>query len=240
MPRNHPANDATHHTDKHPKQDFQVERIAFFSDAVFAIAITLLIIEFKVPETTKETTRGELLHELLGLKYKFFALLVSFALIANYWMRHHVLFKYIHNYNRHVVVANLASLLPIIFFPFTTAFFYENNDYPEIVDIPLRLFMANNVLAGIGAYYFYWTTIKRFKEYAYPMEKNDQHEFERKLLTMTISFALVLLLSFFLPFTYAVFGLMPMAVLSLYERYFKKQPATSNQKINKSGNQEMN
>lgn len=222
MPRNHPAHDAGHHADKHPKQDFQVERIAFFSDAVFAIAITLLIIEFKVPETTKDTTKAELVHELLGMKYKFLALIVSFIFIANYWMRHHVLFKYIHNYNRQVVVANLASLLPIIFFPFTTAFFYENNENLEIVDIPLRLFMANNVLAGIGAYYFYWTTINRFKEYAYPMEKTDQHEFERKLLTMTVSFALVLVLSFFVPFSYAVFGLMPMAALSLYERYFKK------------------
>ena len=90
-------------TDKHPKQDFQVERIAFFSDAVFAIAITLLIIEFKVPHVTKQTTAAELWHEVLEMKYRLGAVLFSFVLIINYWVRHHTLFKHIHNYNREII-----------------------------------------------------------------------------------------------------------------------------------------
>src|SRR5436190_22052567 len=94
--------------DKHPKQDFQVERIAFFSDAVFAIALTLLIIEFKPPHVGKETTYEELWHELVMMKYQFAALLLSFVLIISYWMRHHTLFKYVHDYNKEIIIANMS------------------------------------------------------------------------------------------------------------------------------------
>lgn len=111
-----------HDNDNHPRQEFQVERLAFFSDAVFAIAITLLIIEFKIPHVTKTSTYQEVLHELGELKLHLFALLLSFFFIGVYWVRHHTLFKYIHNYNRQIVVANMASLLPVIFLPFTTSF----------------------------------------------------------------------------------------------------------------------
>ena len=73
----------------HPKQEFQVERIAFFSDAIFAIAITLLIIEFKVPHVEKETSFENALTDILNLKYSLFSLLLSFYLIASYWIKHH-------------------------------------------------------------------------------------------------------------------------------------------------------
>ena len=64
-------NSKDHHaSDKHPKQDFQVERIAFFSDAVFAIALTLLVIEFRAPEVTSQTTETDLWHGVLEMKYK--------------------------------------------------------------------------------------------------------------------------------------------------------------------------
>jgi uncharacterized membrane protein len=210
------------HTHPHPKQDFQVERIAFFSDAVFAIAITLLVIEFKIPEVTKDSTYAAIWHEVAGLKYKFFALLLSFALISNYWMRHHLLFKHIHNYNRQIIVSNMLCLLPMIFFPFTTAFFYESTNNQEILIIPYRLFLLNNIIAGATAYFFYWTVIKRFKEMSYPMEKNDQKEFQLKLLGMSISFLLIFLLSFFVPFEYSFIGILPMAFINLRDKYFRK------------------
>ena len=65
--------------DKHPKQDFQVERIAFFSDAVFAIALTLLIIELRPPHAGKETTNTQLWHELLEMKFQLASLLLKFC-----------------------------------------------------------------------------------------------------------------------------------------------------------------
>jgi uncharacterized membrane protein len=211
------------HFHQHSKQDFQVERIAFFSDAIFAIAITLLVIDFRIPEVTKNSNYAEIWHEVIALKYKFFALILSFALISNYWMRHHLLFKHIHNYNRQLMVANMISLLPMIFFPFTTAFFYESTNNVDVLIIPFRLFILNNIVAGATGYFLYWTVTNKFKEFSYTMDKIDQREFELKLLGMVISFLLVFILSFFLPFEYSLLGILPMAVINFSDKYFRKK-----------------
>jgi len=212
--------------DKHPKQDFQVERIAFFSDAVFAIAITLLIIEFKAPHITKETTETDLWHEVLEMKYKLVSVLLSFSLIVNYWIRHHTLFKHIHNYNKKIIMANMFTLIPIIFFPFTTSFLYEclgiNN---EAAAVPYRLFLVNNVLAGITMFYFYWVTMKQYKQMSFPMNAEDSKEFEGKLIVMTFSFSLVLLIAFWST-EYSLWGLLPFGVYNLQNKYFKKKKNT--------------
>jgi uncharacterized membrane protein len=210
-------------SDKHPKQDFQVERIAFFSDAVFAIALTLLVIEFRSPEVTKETTESGLWHEVMEMKFKLASVLLSFFLIINYWMRHHTLFKHIHNYNRKIISANMFTLLPVIFFPFTTSFLYEslgiNN---EAAAIPYRLFLLNNVLAGVSMFYFYWMVMKKYKLMSYPMEAEDRREFEGKLVVMTMSFLLVLLISFFST-EYSIWGILPIGIYNLGYRFFAKK-----------------
>ena len=208
-------------SEKHPKQDFQVERLAFFSDAVFAIAITLLVIEFKTPEITKESTYAEVWKELLGMKYKFFALILSFALIARYWMRHHTLFKYIHNYNKQILVVNMWVLLPIIFFPFSTTFFYESTNNEQVLVIPYRIFVLNNILANGAMYYFYFIITKRYRDFIYPMEKKDGEDFGVELLIICVSFILVFLLSF-ISFKISLLGILPIPVFNFYRKYFKK------------------
>ena len=206
----------------HPKQDFQVERIAFFSDAVYAIAITLLIIEFRAPMIGKDTTHAELWHELKEMKFKLLALLLSFFLIITYWIRHHTLFKHIHNYNRKIIMANMFTLLPIIFFPFTTSFLYESiASDNELIVVPYRIFFLNHILAGLTMYYFYWTVMKRYRQVSYPMSTTDAGEFENKLFVMTISFTLIFVISFF-SFKYSVLGVLPIAFNRLYIYFFKK------------------
>ena len=208
------------HSDKHPKQDFQVERLAFFSDAVFAIAITLLVIELKVPHFTNDTTYQDVLKDLKELKFQFFALILSFSIIANYWLKHHLLFKHIHNYNEDVVKYNLIVLLPIIFFPFTTAFVYENLTHLDIIIIPFRLILANNIFASFATYFLYWIVTVKHKHLSYPMEKKDKESFTQKLLWTGISFTIIFAFTFFLPFEYATLGVIPLVIVNLKRKFF--------------------
>jgi len=171
--------------EKHPKQDFQVERLAFFSDAVFAIAITLLIVEFKVPHITDTSTANDVLKQLSDLKYNFFAILFSFFIIAVFWTDHHLLFKHIHNYNKQIIIANMFVLLPIIFFPFTTTFFAEclgsfnfaehpGNVYFEMLSLGFRIFSLNVFIEALAIYIFYWIAIVKYKEMSFKMSTQDK------------------------------------------------------------------
>ena len=82
--------------DAHGKDVFQLERIALFSDAVFAIAITLLIIEIKAPDIPMSTaTDSSLLHSLVESIPKFIGFIVSFFVISLYWVSHHHMFYYV-------------------------------------------------------------------------------------------------------------------------------------------------
>lgn len=188
------------HSDKHPKQDFQVERIAFFSDAVFAIALTLLIIEFKPPHISMDSTYAEIWQGLIQMKFKLASLVFSFSLIINYWIKHHTLFKHIHNYNNEVLKANMWILLPVIFFPFSTSFLYEvlavNDSNMDLLILPFRVFLLNNILAAVATYYFYWVVMKKNRQLSFPWEPIEEKLFTEQLIVFTVCFTLVFLLSF--------------------------------------------
>lgn len=186
-----------HTSDKHPKQDFQVERLAFFSDAVFAIAITLLIIEFKVPHITKDSTYAGVLHELAEMKVHLMGLLFSYFLIAVYWIRHHFLYKYIHNYNRELVAANMVSLLPIIFLPFSTAFLTETSVNPDLTMLGMRVFFLNHFAAGISIFALYWLGAVRHKELSYEIPVKEKLKFYEQTLFSSMIFAVLFAASFY-------------------------------------------
>jgi TMEM175 potassium channel family protein len=96
------------------------ERIEAFSDGVFAIAITLLILEVRVPHPPG-TTPVDLLSELLRLWPSYFALVLSFVMIGIYWANHHYIFKLFEKTNHTLNLLNLLFLLCISFLPFPTA-----------------------------------------------------------------------------------------------------------------------
>jgi uncharacterized membrane protein len=111
---------------KHAKDDFMIERIAFFSDAVFAIAITLMAIEIHPPLVKKGETSMEVLEHFKEILPELVGLVVSFWLIASVWLRHHSLFKYIDNFDIRFMSINLWLLFTIILFPFSTSFLFSS------------------------------------------------------------------------------------------------------------------
>lgn len=131
------------------KKEFQLERMILFSDAVFAIAITLLVIEIKVPEIEREhLTEQELLHRLANMIPKFFGFIVSFMLIGLYWTVHHRLFGFVINYTNKLLWLNLLFLFAIALMPFSTAFY---SDYVmKHVITPVIFYTGNIILLGVS------------------------------------------------------------------------------------------
>src|SRR5690242_3238894 len=101
------------------RKEFQLERMILFSDAVFAIAITLLAIDIKIPQVSRDTvTDGQLWQKLREISPKFIGFLISFFLIGQYWRVHHRLFGFVINFNERVIWLNLLFLLAIVLMPF--------------------------------------------------------------------------------------------------------------------------
>ncbi len=99
--------------------DMGLERLLFFSDAVFAIAITLLILDIKVPDAVRG--HAALMGAIFDLWPKFLSYLLSFLVIGVYWAIHHRLFRYIRGHDGRLVWLNILFLLSIAFLPFPTS-----------------------------------------------------------------------------------------------------------------------
>lgn len=110
--------------DKH-ESGLSFERVVFFSDAVFAIVITLLVLELKVPHLA-EHSEAALRHALIELFPRVIGFVVSFLIIGLMWIEHHRIFRYIEDYDGGLLWRNLFLLLCVSFVPFPTALFSEN------------------------------------------------------------------------------------------------------------------
>lgn len=97
------------------------DRLEMFSDGVFAIVITLLVLEVKVPEIANSVTSFEFVHELGQLWPKLYAFVLSFALIYIIWMNHHQTFNMIVKSNRTLMLLNGLILFFTVLVPFPTA-----------------------------------------------------------------------------------------------------------------------
>ncbi|TPG56046.1 TMEM175 family protein [Sphingomonas glacialis] len=110
----------------HAGPDHPLERLIFFSDAVFAIAITLLIIEVHPPHLPHSAPWQAYTTALLDLTPNFFGFFVSFFVIGAFWSGHHRAFGLAGHYSDRLVAPNLQMLCAIVFMPFATAFMSAN------------------------------------------------------------------------------------------------------------------
>lgn len=114
-----------------------LSRLEMFSDGVFAIAITLLILEIKVPPIDSIHSVNDLINALVHLWPSYFAFVYSFGGILIQWVLHHNTFNHLDKTSRKFLYTNGFLLFTIVFFPFPTALLaeYINTPYamPAIV-----------------------------------------------------------------------------------------------------------
>lgn len=121
------------------------ERLIYFSDAVIAIAITLLALELPTPTGGVHGNDG-LLQFLGGHSTEYVAFLISFAAVAMHWLIHQRLFRYVAGLEGRVIRWNLLWLLMIVLMPFTTKLLTsELGAFP----VQFAVYAVNQALAGL-------------------------------------------------------------------------------------------
>ena len=97
------------------------DRLEIFSDGVIAIAITLLVLDIRLPSAKS----GQLFHELGSDWPTYVAYVLSFAVIGIIWVAHHSMFEHIQTVDRGLLFTNLFLLLGVAFVPFPTSLLAE-------------------------------------------------------------------------------------------------------------------
>jgi len=134
-------------------------RLEAFSDGIFAIAITLLILEIKVPPVHETHSDEELTHAILELWPSYFAFLYSFGGILVQWVYQHNIFMMLHRTSNTFLYANGFLLLTLVFFPFTTALLaeYINTEHA----MPAIVFYNFNTVINAVAWYFFYKSLDK-------------------------------------------------------------------------------
>lgn len=114
------------------KTVMSLNRLEAFSDGVFAIAITLLVIEIKVPDLS-EATASTAINILIQAGPYILSYITSFLVIGVLWLNHHTLFHLLKRVDRTTLTINLAVLMCIAFIPFPTALLGENSKLQSVV-----------------------------------------------------------------------------------------------------------
>lgn len=191
------------------------ERLTFFSDAVVAIAITLLALELPLPEGP---TSAELLRSLGHHQSEYISFLISFAVIGGHWRAHHRLFHHVTTLGGGLVQLSFGWLLMQVVMPFATKVLGEDGGFEfrfvfyalvQVVALTLFLVMARQ--------------IQRHRLYRADTPPELFGGIYRGVGTMVAAFAVSIPVAFFTHWAYACWIVVPLAGSLLFR--FRRRAA---------------
>jgi uncharacterized membrane protein len=130
----------------------ELDRIVNFSDAVFAIAITLLVLDIRVPEISDDLVSEELPAQLVALWPKYFGYVLSFVVIISFWNIHHTIYSTIRGYDKGLILLNSAFLMFVAVVPFPTALLSEYGKH----QLPVAIYAATLAVGRLLLTAIYW------------------------------------------------------------------------------------
>lgn len=198
------------------KKQFQLERLILFSDAVFAIAITLLVIELKVPLVdTHHATEASFWESFSELWPTLAGFALSFFMIGLYWTVHHKVFGYVENYNQPLLWLNLVFLFSIVLMPFTTAIYSEYTQ-PQYIHLlsPYAIYVFNICFISLTNIWLWsYITNPKNKLISEPISPIAIYNAKARFIVIAAVFLLSLLIWFWLPgFGNTILFLIPLAM----------------------------
>jgi uncharacterized membrane protein len=186
---------------KREENEVEFSRIVAFSDGVFAIAITLLVLELKIPEVLKDG--HSVADELWDQREQFLAYAISFAVIGRYWVSHHRFFGDVTGFDARLLALNLFYLAWIVLIPFSSQLLGDyGSETTGVVVYALNL----TAVTLVG----WWMAADAQRAGLTRLEDDEEREYRYRSFFV----ALVFLLS--IPIAYVSPGLAPLCWLALF------------------------
>jgi uncharacterized membrane protein len=132
--------------------DPRLHRLLFFSDGVYAIAVTLLAVELVLPEAAADLRGRELLGSLLESWPRVLAFVTSFLFIANFWVGHSMIFHRVKRFDGGLMWLALLQLLCIAFLPFPTSVIGEHVSDP----VAQQFYLGSILVTGLVMWALWW------------------------------------------------------------------------------------
>jgi uncharacterized membrane protein len=169
------------------------DRIVNLSDGVFAIAITLLILDIRVPDIPENMVSSQLPGALLSLWPKYLGYILSFVGISAFWLIHHSIFRPIRSYDRILLYLNFLFLMVVAFVPFPTSLLGEYGDH----QLPVAIYAATLAVGRLLLTAIHWYSTRNDRLLGEPQDPATVRFFLIRGLTIPVIFLLSIVISFF-------------------------------------------
>lgn len=198
------------------------ERLIFFSDAVAAIAITLLALALPPPSGVASGAKSiTVLHALWHQRDPYLAFLISFLVIGRHWRSHHRLFRYVARLDSRIITLNMVWMLMIVITPYATRVLTGNGGFgvrfafyaiTQVVTILTVLLMGRHI---------------RRSDLSWPGAPALQSESDDAgLLTVAAVFAISIPLAFITPWAFTLWVVSTRACRAVQEALTRHQKGT--------------
>lgn len=205
---------------EYSRKEIAFERVLFFSDAIVAIAITLLALDLKI-----QVPKGKILTfaDLIAPWHKYLAFILSFVNIAGFWRTHHDFFVHINKMDDRIFGFNILWLFFIVTLPFATSVLSDHfGQTPAVFLYSLNIFFLSvfqNFIWDYADKLEYLNTAN--------LEEGRRSDFRWMLNLDMINGLIAIAVSFFMPRLafYLLFFKLPLFVLAVVFRTRKKRKA---------------
>ncbi|HEX6557558.1 MAG TPA: TMEM175 family protein [Ktedonobacteraceae bacterium] len=212
-------------SENRPVAGLSTTRLEAFSDGVFAVAITLLVLNLQVPQIA---SASELVPRLGALWPKLLSYALSFVIVGIYWVAHHNTFHYIQRSDRNLLWLNILLLMCIVFLPFPTALLGQ---YPE-QRVSVIIYAGTLVLTGLVLQLLWWYATSGYRLVDSNIDPRLVQQATRRNLTAPLIYLLAIGISLVsVPASLVLFLLVPLYYIfpGRIDRHWAQRPASRNE-----------
>jgi len=194
-------------------------RLETLADGIYAIAMTLLVLNIEVPLVDPPPSAAVLRRQFLSRWPLFVHYVLSFVLLGSFWIIHHVQFQYIKRVNRTVLWINIFGLMFVALLPFSTSFMADYGEY----QLPAVFFHCNLFAIGF-IIYLNWSYMTRKQHFMkHHLGKIKVEKGKKKNMVIPFISLICIIISFIIPrWSMAPYILIPF-ILAGYKIHIKRK-----------------